>query len=62
MELLFYLKEYITIIHINALISIQYFFINSFWFLIGGAGWFTLMYFKLKDIERRFIKPKRKRI
>jgi hypothetical protein len=54
--------EYVTIIHINALISIKYFFMNSFWFLIGGAGLFSLMYLKLKNIERRYIKPRRKRL
>jgi len=56
------LMEYVTIIHINALISIKYFFMNSFWFLIGGAGLFSLMYLKLKNIERRYIKPRRKRL
>ena len=56
------LMEYIVVIHQNALISIQYFFINSFWFLLGGTGWFVLVYMKLKEIEKKYIKPKRKRL
>jgi hypothetical protein len=56
------ISRYITVVHINALISIQYFFINSIWFLVGGIGWSSLLYFKLKDIEKRYIKPKRKRL
>ncbi|MFW5962716.1 MAG: hypothetical protein ACOCQR_03775 [bacterium] len=61
MEFIRTVLYYIVVVHINAFITVQYFFVTQAWFLLGFLGWAYVGYWYMKNIDKKNLKPKRRR-
>jgi hypothetical protein len=53
--------RYIAVIHLNAFITIKYFFTTNAWLFLAIISWAYVGYIKLKEVEKKNLKPKRRR-